>query len=183
MEGSVEMSLEAKSQKAVVVNELRDRIQASSGVFLADYRGLSVAKMTSLRKQLKKEGAQVQVVKNTLTKRAFDELGVAVDPVVLEGPSALINTGGDAVTVAKLIVKFSADNGNSLRIKAGVVDGAVFDEVQVVAFSKLPSREELLAKLVGTIKAPLTNLVGVLSNPLRNIVGVLDAVKEKKEQG
>ena len=183
MEGSVAMSFEAKSQKAVVVGELRDRIQSSSGVFLADYRGLSVAKMTDLRKQLKKEGAQVQVVKNTLTKRAFDDLGVVVDSLVLEGPSAMINTGGDAVRVAKLIVKFSADNGNALRIKAGVVDGAVYDAVQVLAFSKLPGREELLAKLVGTIKAPLTNLVGVLSNPLRNMVGVLNAVKDKKELG
>jgi len=183
MEGSVAMSLESKSLKAVVVEELRARIDASSGVFLADYRGLSVAKMTSLRKQLKKEGAQVQVVKNTLTKRAFDELGIVVDSLVLEGPSAMINTGGDSVRVAKLIVKFSADNGNALRVKAGVVDGAVFDALQVVAFSKLPSRDELIAKLIGTIKAPLTNLVGVLSNPLRNMVGVLDAIKDKKEQG
>lgn len=177
------MSDAAKAQKAVVVDSLRSQIADSSGVFLTHYRGLSVAKMTILRKQLKKEGARVQIVKNTLTKRALDALGIQVDPLSLEGPSALINTGGDVVKVAKLLVTFSAENGDALRVKAGIVSGAVINGDQVIALSKLPSRDELIAKVIGTIKAPLTNLVGVLSNPLRDTVGVLRAIKDKKEQG
>lgn len=175
------MSLESQQKKAVVVSELRNRIASSSAVFLADYRGMTVANMTDLRKQLKKEGASVQVVKNTLTRRALAELNIEMTPLVFDGPSALINTGGDAVKVAKLIVKFAADNGDKLRVKAGVVDSSFIDAAQVVALSKLPGRDELLAKLVGTIKAPLTNLVGVLSNPLRDMVGVLQAIQDKKQ--
>ena len=176
------MSPVIRPEKVEAISEIKDKVSKASVVVFADYRGLSVLQMTGLRKSLKKEGGQISVVKNTLTVRALQELGISFDEKTFEGPSALIYTEQDAVQLAKAVVKFAGDNDN-LKVKGGILQAAVLTGNQVEELAKLPSREELIARAVGAIKAPLTNLVGVVSGPLRGVVYAISSIKDKKSGG
>lgn len=166
-------------EKAQVVSEIRDRFGKSSGVVLADYRGLTVAQVTQLRAQLRQAGVEYRVLKNTLVKRAANEVGVqGLDPY-LEGPTALAFSA-DPVAPAKVLADFAKTNKN-FQIKAGVVEGKVVGPDGVKALAELPPREILLSMVLRGMQAPLTGMANVLQGPIRKFGYALEAVRKAQE--
>jgi len=165
-------------EKAQVVAEIKEKLQNSSGVVLADYRGLTVAQVTKLRKDLREAGVEYRVLKNTLVRRAAHEVGVeGLDPY-LEGPTA-VAFSADPVAPAKVLMEFAKAN-KTFTIKAGVVEGKVVTSDGVKALAELPSREVLLAKVLGGMQAPLYGLVNVLQGPIRKLGYALEEVRKLK---
>lgn len=167
-----------KPEKVKAVEEIREKFEKATAVVLTDYRGLNVASITELRKKLREQGVEFKVIKNTLTSIALRDFDYNLDEY-LKGPTAAAFSYGDPVAPAKVLVEF-AKNHKELEIKAGVVEGKVIDKEKVVDLSKLPSREELVAKAVGSIQAPLYGIVSVLQGPLRALVYTLQAIQDKK---
>lgn len=166
-------------EKESAVSLIREKLQASQGAVLTDYRGLNVAEVTELRDKLREAKVEFKVVKNTLTKRACSELGIeGLDPY-LEGPTAIAFGLEDPVSPAKILSEFAKAH-KDLEVKAGLLEGKVIDAEGVKALADLPSREELLAKVLGGMTSPLYGFAGSLQGILRNFVYVLSAVQEKK---
>lgn len=167
-----------REEKVKAVEELKDRFSRSKTAVLTDYRGLNVADITELRKKLREKGVEFKVVKNTLTRIALKDFSYNLDEF-LEGPTAIAFSYQDPVAPAKVLIDF-AKNHKELEIKAGVVEGKVGGKDMIESLAKIPSREELLAKAVGSIQSPLYGIVGVLQGPLRNLVYTLQAIQDKK---
>ena len=148
--------------KQPIVQAIADDIKDAQSVVLVDYRGLTVAQDTELRKQLREAGVIYKVCKNTRMKRAFEGTEFAGLEEYLEGPSALVVSKDDATAPARIICKF-AKTAEALEVKAGVVEGNVYDAAGINELSKVPSREELLSKLLGSLQSPITNLARVLN--------------------
>ena len=148
--------------KQPIVQAIADDIKDAQSVVLVDYRGLTVAQDTELRKQLREAGVIYKVCKNTMMKRAFEGTEFAGLEEYLEGPSALVVSKDDATAPARIICKF-AKTAEALEVKAGVVEGNVYDAAGINELSKVPSREELLSKLLGSLQSPITNLARVLN--------------------
>ena len=148
--------------KQPIVQAIADDIKDAQSVVLVDYRGLTVAQETELRKQLREAGVIYKVCKNTMMKRAFEGTEFAGLEEYLEGPSALVVSKDDATAPARIICKF-AKTAEALEVKAGVVEGNVYDAAGINELSKVPSREELLSKLLGSLQSPITNLARVLN--------------------
>ncbi|MGN1312224.1 MAG: 50S ribosomal protein L10 [Bacilli bacterium] len=140
-------------QKAEVVSEIKDRFEKAKSVVMFDYRGLSVAEVTELRRKLRENGADYKVYKNTLTKRALDELNINMDEY-LAGPSA-ITFGTDELSIVKILSDFAKDH-NALELKAGIVEGKVAGLEDLKRYAAIPSRDMLLtmlaAGLMGTVR-------------------------------
>ena len=128
---------------------------------LVDYRGLTVAQDTELRKQLREAGVVYKVYKNTMMKRAFEGTEFEGLENCLEGPSAIAVSKDDATAPARILCKFAKD-APALELKGGVVEGTVYDVAGLTELSKIPSREELLSKLLGSIQSPITNFARVI---------------------
>ena len=148
--------------KQPIVKAIVDDITDAQSIVLVDYRGLTVAQDTELRKQLREAGIVYKVCKNTMMKRAFEGTDFAQLDEYLEGPSAIAISKDDATAPARIICKF-AKTAQALEVKAGVVEGTVYDANGVAELSKVPSREELLSKLLGSLQSPITNLARVLN--------------------
>lgn len=181
------MSMYAKHQvspaKAAVVEEMKEKLQSAQGAVFVGFSGLSVADVTKLRRKFREGGVEYKVVKKTLTRIAADELGFNDLDAVLEGPTAIAYSAEDTVAPAKILKDFIKETKTeALTVKAGIADGQVIDAAAVEALASLPSREELLAKLVGSMQAPISGLVNVLQGNIRNMVYVLDAVRAKKAE-
>ena len=181
------MSMYAKHQvspaKAAVVEEMKEKLQSAQGAVFVGFSGLSVADVTKLRRKFREGGVEYKVIKNTLTRIAADELGYNALDAIFEGPTALAYSTEDAVAPAKILKEFIKETKTeALTVKAGIADGQVIDAAAVEALASLPSREELLAKLVGSMQAPISGLVNVLQGNIRNMVYVLDAVRAKKAE-
>ena len=160
---------------------LKEILQQSTGAILTDYRGLSVKDLTELRKKLREVDGEFHIVKNTLFKRAAD--GVIVDPALtgyLEGPTAIGFARKDAVAVTKALLDYAKDH-KAMSVKAGVMDGKVYNADEVAAISKLPSKEILISMMLGSLNAPITSLVGTLAGITANFVYTLQAIADKKE--
>ncbi|MCD2436177.1 50S ribosomal protein L10 [Acidaminococcus sp. NSJ-142] len=170
-----------RPEKASKVAELKELLAGSKGVVLVDYCGLSVAEDTELRSKMREAGIKYMVAKNTFVRIAAQEAGIEGLDAYLEHNTALAFAPEDPVAPAKILNDFSKDH-KALELKAGILDGAVIGVDEVKALAELPSREELLAKLVGSMQAPLSGLVNVLQGTIRNAVYVLEAVRQKKEQ-
>ncbi len=163
------------------VERLKERFREAKCLILTDYRGLTVAEITELRRALREASAQYRVVKNSLTQRAAHELGIRdLDPY-LEGPTAVAFTAGDLVATAKALTAFSK-KAPVLRVKAGLVDGRVLPREEVLAIAELPPREVMVARLMGLMMAPLQGLGGVLAWTLRGFVVSVDQIRQKKEE-
>lgn len=171
-------------KKEAIVKELKDQMTSSKGVVITSYRGLTVANDTKLRRALREAGVHYHVVKNTMMRIAAKDAGLDELAEHLEGTTAMAYSE-DAVAPAKVICDFikknKLDEANILSVKVGLVEGKVIDEKEVKALASLPSREELIAKMLGSMNAPITNTVGVLSGVIRNFVYALEAVRAKKE--
>ena len=170
-----------RPEKAGKVAELKDLLSGSKGAVLVDYCGLTVAEDTELRSKMREAGVKYMVAKNTFIRIAAKEAGIEGLDAYLEHNTAVAFSAEDPVAPAKILNDFSKDH-KALEIKAGILDGKVIALDEVKALAELPSREELLAKLVGSMQAPISGLVNVLQGTIRNFVYTLEAVRQKKEQ-
>ena len=167
-----------REEKVRVIEELAEKLRGGSAV-LVDYQGMDVAQSTQLRARSREAGVEFVVAKNTLTRRAAGEAGVEDLSEYLVGPTALAFSE-DPVASAKLMAEF-ADRVESFALKGGLLEGGrVLDEAEVVALSRLPGREQLLAQVVGGISSPLTGLVNVLNNTVQGLVVALNQIAEQK---
>ncbi|MDN5362163.1 MAG: large subunit ribosomal protein [Moorella sp. (in: firmicutes)] len=170
-----------RAAKVEATNEIKEKLGASIVSLLADYRGLNVAEMTKLRRQLREAGVEFKVVKNTLTARAARELGLESLEPYLEGPTAIAFSATDPVAPAKILNEV-VRNSKTFQIKAGVLQGKVISAGDIKALADLPSREQLLGRVVGGFQAPLAGLVNVLAGNIRNLVYALEAIRKQKEE-
>ena len=148
--------------KQPIVQAIAEDVKDAASVVLVDYRGLTVAEDTALRKELRDAGIIYKVCKNTMMKRAFEGTDFAQLDEHLEGPSALAISKDDATAPARILCKF-AKNAKALELKAGVVEGQKYDAAALTELAKIPSREELLSRLLGSMQSPITNLARVLN--------------------
>lgn len=170
-----------KEEKQQVIQGIKDKMSASQVTILADFVGIPVSKITQLRAKLRESGSEMLVAKNTLTNIAAKEAGVEGLDQYLAGPTVL-TFGTDPVSPAKILSEFAKEIKQGLDIKAAVLEGKVIDADSVKALADLPSREVLLAKVVGGMQAPLYGMVNVLAGNLRNLVYVLEAVRKQKAE-
>lgn len=171
---------QTRAVKEATVEELTATLAGAESIYLADLTGLNVEQVTKLRSQLYAASVECRVVKNTLTRFAVKNAGLPDLGSYLEGPTALV-ISGEPVTPAKVLVDFGKTNDDKPHIKGGLLTGALIEAGQVQQLAKLPSREELLARTVGGIAAPISGLVFALSGVLGNMVRVLSAVAAQKE--
>lgn len=173
------MSAKAIAEKRKIVEDLKEKINRAKIMVVADYLGYSVKQLTELRKKLRPANAEFSVFKNTLIEQAAEESGLAALNEHLKGATALLLGYGEPVGSLKVLVKYikEADKGT---IRVGVLDKNIFGQSDLNAIAKLPSREVLLARVVGGLQAPIAGLVNVMQGPIRKLVYALNAVKEKK---
>lgn len=165
-------------EKKASVQYLKDSFTGVNDFIFTDYRGLTVAQITTLRTRLRELGADYHVIKNRYAKIAFKEMDISVLEDFLLGPTAVALARDESGTVAKELFGFVKDS--SLSIKGALVDGKLLNPVEVEAFSKLPTRAELIAKLMGTMNAPLQNLTYALDAIGTKLVRTLQAVADQK---
>jgi large subunit ribosomal protein L10 len=174
------MPSQLKYQK---VEALREKLKGAQAVFFCEYRGLTVEKITMLRAKIREAGGEMTVAKNTLMSIALNEEGLPLPEQYMSGPNAFTVALGDPVSVAKAIKEFAKEKGNeALIIKGAVLGEQILDADQVNALAELPSREVLLAQLVGTMAGPIRGLVTVLSGPARGFVTCLAQIRDQKEK-
>ena len=167
-----------REEKARVIEELAEKLRENSAV-LVDYQGINVAQSTQLRARSRESGVEFVIAKNTLAQRAANQAGVKGISEYLVGPTALAFSE-DPVVSAKLMAEFSDEIG-TFELKGGLLDGdQVVDAEGVVALSRLPEREQLIAQVVGGIQSPIAGLVNVLNGTIRNLAVVLNQVAEQK---
>ncbi len=147
--------------KQPIVDEIKELLDGAVAATVVDYRGLTVAEDTELRKQLREAGVKYKVFKNTLIKRAAEGTDFAQLDEVLEGPTAIAVSKDDATAAARILAKF-AKTAPKLELKAAVVEGKYFGQAAVQALAEIPSREELLGRLLGSMQSPITNFARVL---------------------
>lgn len=168
-----------EKSKADTVEALRRSIAAQRGAVVAEFRGLTVAEMTALRKKLRDVDAEFRVVKNTLIRLAAKETGFGQLEEFFSGPTAVALTHGDPVALAKAMKEF-AGGSPKIRLKAGFFDGKVLGVRDVETLAEVPPRETLLARLACGLASPLTRLAQALSGPQRKLAYALQSLHEKK---
>ncbi|MDY0234857.1 MAG: 50S ribosomal protein L10 [Gudongella sp.] len=171
-----EQTLQAKTS---VIDEIKEKIKSAQAMVLVDYRGLDVAQLTELRKMYREAGVEYKVYKNTMMKFAFKDLGYEEFNEFLKGPSAIAFGVNDPVAAAKVTAEFSKKN-EKLEIKAGIVDGNIIDIEGVKSLAELPSREVLVAQVLGGLNAPIQGFANVLQGTIRSLAIVLNAIAEKE---
>lgn len=177
------MNREPKQEKVEAVKALRSGFEQSKSSILTDYRGINVAAMTKLRRNMRQAGVEYKVVKNTLAKIALHDLGITgLDPF-FEGPTAIAMSKTDPVAPAKIISDFIRETRDtSLKVKAGLLNREFITEAGIRALAELPSREQLLARVARCFVSPLSSMASVLSAPLRNVGYALQEIRKQKEE-
>ena len=170
-----------KTEKVEAIEELKERIKNHSIVIAAKYIGINAEQATILRRKLREKDVALRVFKNTLARRALDELNLSEAAKYMDGPTAWAFSN-DPVAAPKVLREFGKEL-LAVEMNGGILDGKVVSKVQLEQLASLPPREILLGQVVGTIGAPLRNLVGVLSAVPRNLVNVLDQIRRQKEEG
>ena len=165
--------------KKVVVEDIKGKIQNAKSVIFVKFNGLTVAEDTELRREFRKNNVEYKVLKNTLIRRAFNDLGVTDFDADLNGPTS-VAFGADETAAAKVIVEAAKKYNEKVTVKCAYVDGSKVDVNGVKALATMPSKEQLVAKLLGTMQAPLANFVGVLQAIPRSLVIALNAIAEKQ---
>lgn len=163
-----------------MLERIKSDIDGAGAIWVVNYRGLTVKDIQTLRRSIRETGSSMRVYKNTIMHIALEETNSPSLDEVLEGPSAFVFTGEDPVAAAKVLKDFSKEN-EALEIKGGMMDGSYLDAEQVQTVASLPTREELIAKLLGTISNPLAKTVRVLNGPMESFARVVSAIKEQKE--
>jgi len=171
----------ARPEKVAEVKAITASLKAAQSMVLADFTGLTVHQMTSFRAQCREKNIQCRVVKNRLARIAADDAELAFLKDHLTGPTALIMGPESQVDPAKIVMDFAKDN-EAMQVKGGIVDGQYLEPDQVVALSKIPSMEELIAKMMGSINSPASGLVGVTNGVAGALCRVIDAVAKQKAE-
>lgn len=173
-----------KTDKSTAVADLRDSFSKANAAFFADYKGLTVEQVNDLRRRLRPHNVKVKVIKNNLARLAVKEakLGEASEQLLdtVVGPTMVAFANGDPAAAAKIIQKFVEEN-EVFGLKDSLLGSQRLTTAQVAELSKLPSREVLLARLLGQLNAPVQNFVGVLAAVPRSLVQVLAAIEKKKQ--
>ena len=168
----------ALEEKKKLVEELKEKIGAAKSIVIVDYKGLTVFEDTELRKTLREANVEYRVLKNRLMQKAFNELGYTDFDEALNGPTAVAFANGDPVAPAKILLE-KADSTKKITVKCGMVDGAYITTDGVKELATLPPKEVLLAKLLGTLEAPISGLARVLNETVAGLARVLNAIAEK----
>lgn len=169
-----------RPEKVAKVAELKELLTNSKCAILVDFCGLTVAQDTVLRRKMREAGVNYSVVKNTLLRIAAEEAGIEGLEAVLEHNTAIAVAPEDPVAVAKIICEFAKEN-KALKVKIGVLDGKVISADEIKALAALPPKEVLIAKMLGSMNAPISGFVNVLQGTIRNVVYALEAVRKQKE--
>ncbi len=169
----------SRQQKEATLSSLGDGLKAAKASVFANFQGLTVAEADELRNLCRKEGVKVLVAKKTLVRKAFNELGLEADPKVYEGGIATFFGTTDEVAPARIVNDF-AKKHQVVAIFGGTLDGKYIDAMFVKSLAALPSKQQLLGQLVGTLNAPVSGFVNVLAGNLRGLVSVLNNIKEAK---
>lgn len=167
--------------KQKLINEMQEKLKSAKAVFLADFRGMNVTQATDLRNQLRNASVEYKVVKNTLLElasRGTDKEGLISH---YAGPTAVALSYDDPVAAAKVLTKCAKEQQATFKLKAAVLTGKTISVADIQALADLPSREVLLAKLLGTMNAPITGFVCTLAAVPGSFVRVLDAIRSKKQ--
>lgn len=175
-----EVSRVARPAKTQQVEELRKRLKQAAAAILTDFRGLNVAEISQLRGKLLEAGAEYKVVKNTLLERAAESLGIRGLKQFLEGPTAVVFSRGDPIVSARALQEYIRQM-RKLEVKGALVEGRVLTPDQVKALADLPSRGQLLATALGSMKFPLVGLGSVLTGLQRKLVYALDQLRRQEE--
>ncbi len=162
------------ARKAEKITDMSELLSKSPLIILTEYRGMTVAEITALRKQLRPTGAEYHVAKNTLIKIAANKVGITGADDLLAGPTAVTFIGEDLVAGVKSVLSY-ARTSKTFIIKAGILQGQVIKSNQLEDLTKLPSKQELVAQMLGALQSPLYGLVNVLAATPRNLVNVLNA--------
>lgn len=168
-----------KVQKQNMVTDISDKLAKANSLVFADYQGLTMSQLSTIRNELALQSAEFTVTKNNLLKIALKNASQAFDDSVLVGPIATLFAFGDEISPIKVLTKAIKDN-NIGKIKGGFIDGEFIDADKVNKLSQLPSKEQLRAQVVGTIAAPLYGLVNVLQGNIRNLVYAVEQIRIKK---
>ena len=171
------MPTDAKRQ---AIAELTELLRSSSALAVADYRGLTVSEMQSVRRSLRANGVQLHVAKNRLLKIAAAEAGRAELTELLNGPTALASSSGDETALAKALQDALRPYAKVVSLRGGLLGGVAVDAAAYQRLASLPSRDVLLGRLVGAMASPMTGMAGVLAANLRNLAGVLSAIADQK---
>jgi large subunit ribosomal protein L10 len=166
-------------QKKEEVKLLSEKIKKSKSVILADYRGITVEQVTGLRNELRKANIEYKVIKNSIINLAAKSSNIDALEPFLSGPTSIALGYDDITGAAKVLAKYAAEN-ESFKIKAGWIDGQLFDGAAVIEISKLPSKEVLISKVLGGFNAPISGFANVLNGPIRSLVIALNAVAQKQ---
>jgi len=170
-----------KEQKVEQVELLTEKLKNAKVAVLTDYRGLKVSQIQELRGKLKGGGVEYRVVKNTLARRAAEAAGYPALQSEIKGPVAIAFGYEDLGVPSKLINEFVRATRLKLDVVGGLVEGRVFSSDQIKQLADLPSRETLIAQLMGTLQSPVAQLVGIIQTPLQQLMGTLNAYKTKLE--
>ncbi len=171
-----------RPEKVEAVKSIAKLAEEAQSIFITNYTGLTVEEITSLRRQLREKSVQYVIVKNTLARLAFRDVGYDYVVNYLKGPTALAFAMDDPTAPAKVLVDFIKKNKKP-EVRAFVIEDQVFTSDQLEDFAKLPSKEALLSMTLGALNAPIVGLVGSLQGIIRKVVYVVDAIREKQEQG
>lgn len=168
-----------KTQKQDIVADLTEKFSRVNSVVFTDYQGLTMSQLSDVRNQLAENSAELTVTKNNLLKIALDQTNNSINDQVLTGPVATLFAFGDEITPIKILTKSIKDFGVG-KVKGGLLNGEYLDEYKINKLAQLPSKDELRAKLVGGLGAPLYGMVGVLQANLRNLVYALEQIRQSK---
>ena len=169
----------SREKKKKILEDLKEKISKQKAIIFVDFTGLKVKDFSDLRKRLKSIGSELKVAKKTLMGIVFKKAKLEIEPKKLPGEIALVFGYKEEILPAKIVFQFSQENPN-LKILGGVLENNFFEAEKIIELAKLPSREELLARLVGSISAPISNLTNVLEGNLRNLVYLFSQIKVSK---
>ncbi|MCB1184810.1 50S ribosomal protein L10 [bacterium] len=169
----------ARPEKIAEVEAITERMQAAQCMILADYAGCTVEQMTRFRETCRSKAVDCRVVKNRLARIAADNCDLGVMKDHLKGPTAILFGLESQIDAAKIVAEFVKDN-EKMQIKGGMLDGQYLTEAEVVALSKTPSKEELIAKMMGSINSPASGLVGTMNGVAAALARAIDAVAKQK---
>jgi large subunit ribosomal protein L10 len=171
-----------KEQKTAVVDKLSGTFKTAKIALVSEYRGMTVAETTEVRRKLRAVRGELKVAKNSLIRRAIKDTGYTSLEDKLGGPVGLIISSEDPVEIAKTVVSFK-DLGEKFKLRGGVVDGVPVTVAEIQALATLPPREVILAQLLGLLNAPATQLVRLLNEPGSGLVRLIDAIGKKNGEG
>ena len=172
--------MSTRTERTAVIEELEQAFREAQGIYVTDNNRITVEVVTRLRTELRKNGVRYYVVKNSLAKEACKRVGINGLNGFFTGPTAVAVAAKDGTVPAKILRNFRKELKDLLEVKGAYVDGTMFTSAQTEALADLPSREVLLAQLLGVLKAPVGNMAGVLNGILSKFVGTLEAVKDQK---